>query len=164
MHRHLCHALSTAFVFIGPAWGNTCSLNSGKQIQMLAPECAVLSAFDASFGQRGLSVESLVLKRRRVEFGFGNPGSDYEYDLFLADDDAARQLTADHDAFVAVRVDFQTALAKHICQIARAADAVRDGATFDFSILFHLSGEPRAAVERLRPRSASVFVHTCEAN
>jgi hypothetical protein len=163
MHRHLCHAFSAAFLFIGPAWGDSCSLNSGKQIQMLAPDCAVLSAFGASFGQRGLTAESLVLNSRRVDFRFHNPESDYEYDLFLADDDTARQLTADHDAFDAVRVDFQTVLAKHICQIAGAANAVRDGATFDFGILFHLSGEPRAAVERLRSRNASVFIHTCEA-
>jgi len=127
------------------------------------PDCAVLSAFDASFGQRGLSAESIVLKSRRVEFRFGNPGSDYGYDLFLADDEVARQLTADEEAFVAVRVDFQTALAKHICRIAGAADAVREGGTFDFDILFRLSGEAEAAVVAWGPRNASVFVHTCEA-
>jgi hypothetical protein len=138
-------------------------LNADQQIQTLAPDCAVLSAFDASFGQRGLSAQTIVLNGRRVEFRFGNPRNYYEYDLILVDDEIARQLTADVEAFVAVRGDFQTALTKHICQIAGAADAVRDGGIFDFGILFRLSGEAEAAIVPWGPRRASVFIHTCEA-
>ena len=163
MHQLVRYALIATFFMTGPAWPDACSLNADNQIRTLAADCLVASAFEASFRLSGLSPASIVLKRRNAEFKFGNPTNEYYYEVLLADDEAARQLTADDQAFVAARADFETALRKSVCQTGGASDYFRDGGRFDFSILIRLTSEPEAAVKPWGTREASVFIHTCEA-
>jgi hypothetical protein len=153
-----------SYLLTGPVFADACSLKVAQKIRTLVPDCTVLSAFEDSFGQRELSPASIVLERRRVDFRFGNSMNYYQYDVFVAADEAARQLIADDRAFAVVSDNFETTLAKHFCQIAGAADAVRDGASFHFGFRFRLDGEGEAAVTPGPARYAGVTIHTCEAN
>jgi hypothetical protein len=126
------------------------------------PDCAVLSAFEASLGQRGLVLASIVLRYRSAEVTAGNPMEHYEYDVFLSDDQTARQLAEDGKAFLDLKNDFAFALKIQVCQNAGVADAIHDGAAHAFDVRFRLNDDDEPSA--WGPRYAAVSVTTCEAN
>lgn len=158
MKRSVCRLLLVAVLTAGPCIAETnCSKITVGQ-QMFRPDCAVLSAFEASLGQHGLTMASIVLRYRSAEVNAGKPTNQYEYDVFLSDDQTARQLAEDGEAFLELRNDFTSALKKQVCQ---NADAIRDGAVLAFDVRFRLNDDDEPLA--FGPRYASIFITSCEA-
>jgi hypothetical protein len=164
MHQHVRFMLLATYFMTGPAWSNDCAANAPEQVGILEPDCAVASAFEASFGLKKLLVQSIVLTRRRVMIESGKPTNMFEYNVFLVNDAASSQIAYDFQSVGRLRNEFETALKSDVCQINGVADAARDGTSFAIDVRFFLPGDNENDGSTNSSRLAAILIDSCEAN
>ncbi len=156
--------LLATYFMTGPAWSNDCAASAPEQVGILEPDCAVASAFEASFGLEDLLVQSIILTRRRVKIESGKPKNMFEYNVILANDAVSSQIAHDFEAVGRLRNEFETALKNDVCQINGVADLARDGTSFTIKVRFFLPGDNENDGSTNGSRLAAVFIDSCEAN
>ncbi len=153
--------LATTFM-TSPALSNSCGLGMSQNDRAPVLDCAIASAFEASFGLHELSLQSIKLIFRSANLNAGALTNRYSYHVFFSNNEAANQVRKKDQSLVGFRDNFEIALAKDVCEVNGVQNATRSGTSFAIDFKFFLPGQNESSTI-LGDQIASIYLDTCEA-
>jgi hypothetical protein len=162
MSQFALQTLAVLLMAATSAFGEDCSPISPTEVVLVrpSPDCEVRAGFEASFGKRGLTATSIVLK----EWYTGFSGERWEYEVELRDDETARQIDGKDLDFKMTRQAFIAELKRSMCENPLAIEVLQSGGTLEFEVAFLLREPTDANSWRLLLNErARVHMTSCEA-
>ena len=138
-------------------------MDAQRKLPMFEPDCAILSAYSASFGVRGLS-QPMIQEPSTSRHDPVEPSLGFEFDVLLPDEGIARQIGSDDQAFNLARMSFSGALKRDMCQLSAATRIVHEGGTVELRVKFRLDATAELNATVGFPREVRVQITDCEAN